>query len=204
MKKPELTITAPTARSDRRSNAEIPNRLKTRAQSRNLLTNRASVSRAEQKALQKLSPFELKDKLIALAQAGTRRGTAQFLNAGRGNPNWLCTTAREAFATLLRFALEESKRVLDEPDLGGMPQKAGIAKRLIAFLDRNKEAGGTKLLRKAVTYGVNQLKFNADSFVYELTDGIIGDMYPGPVRMSTPKLPMASLLITTATMSAPI
>ena len=183
MKKPDLIITTPTARSSRGIDVKIPDRLQQRTQSRNLLTNKASVSRAEQKALQKLSPFELKDKLIALAQAETQRGAAQFLNAGRGNPNWLCTTAREAFATLLRFALEESKRVLDEPDLGGMPQKAGIAKRLTAFLDRNKEAGGTKLLRKAVTYGVDQLKFNADTFVYELTDGIIGDMYPGPVRM---------------------
>jgi len=183
MKKPDLIITTPTARSSRGIDVKIPDRLQQRTQSRNLLTNKASVSRAEQKALQKLSPFELKDKLIALAQAETQRGAAQFLNAGRGNPNWLCTTAREAFATLLRFALEESKRVLDEPDLGGMPQKAGIAERLTAFLDRNKEAGGTKLLRKAVTYGVDQLKFNADTFVYELTDGIIGDMYPGPVRM---------------------
>ncbi len=183
MKKPDLIITAPSARSDRRRNAEIPNALKTRTQSRNLVANKASISRAEQKALLKLSPFEQKDKLISLAQAGTRRGTAQFLNAGRGNPNWICTTPREAFATLLRFAIEESKRALDAPDLGGMPEKAGIAERFTAFLDRNKDAGGTKLLRKAVTYGVNQLKFNADAFVHELTDGITGDMYPGPVRM---------------------
>jgi aspartate 4-decarboxylase len=183
MKKPDLIITAPNARSDRRRNAEIPNPLKTRTQSRNLMPNKPSISRAEQKALLKLSPFEQKDKLISLAQAGTQRGTAQFLNAGRGNPNWICTTPREAFATLLRFAIEESKRALDAPDLGGMPEKAGIAERFTAFLDRNKDAGGTKLLRKAVTYGVNQLKFNGDAFVHELTDGITGDMYPGPVRM---------------------
>src|SRR6516164_2772604 len=95
-------------------------------------------SRAEQKELLKLSPFELKDKLIHLAQTGTRR-TAQFLNAGRGNPNWVCTTPREAFAALLHFAIEESKRVINTPDLGGMPEKAGIAKRFANFLDRNKD-----------------------------------------------------------------
>jgi len=183
MKNPDLIITAPTARSNRRIDAKIPSQLQRGTQPRNLMPNKASTSRAEQKALQKLSPFELKDKLIALAQAGTRRGTAQFLNAGRGNPNWLSTTPREAFATLLRFAIEESKRALDAPDLGGMPSKAGISERFTVFLDRNKDAGGTKLLRKAVTYGVNQLKFNADTFVHELTEGIIGDMYPGPVRM---------------------
>jgi aspartate 4-decarboxylase len=147
------------------------------------MTSRASTSRAEQKELLKLSPFEVKDKLISLAQIGTRRNTAQFLNAGRGNPNWVCTTPREAFATLLRFAIEESKRVLDAPDLGGMPGKVGIAKRFSDFLAHNKDAGGAKLLRDSVNYGVNQLKFDADTFVHELTDGIIGDLYPVPDRM---------------------
>jgi aspartate 4-decarboxylase len=141
-----------------------------------------TTSRAEQRELLKLSPFELKDKLIHLAQTGTRR-TAQFLNAGRGNPNWVCTTPREAFATLLHFAIDESKRVINAPDLGGMPQKAGIAKRFANFLDRNRDAGGAKLLRESVGYGVDRLKFDSDTFVHELTDGITGDMYPVPDRM---------------------
>ena len=34
------------------------------------------------------------------------------------------------FSLLGTFAIQESKRVWDEPDLGGMPQKSGIAKRL--------------------------------------------------------------------------
>jgi aspartate 4-decarboxylase len=147
------------------------------------MNRQARTTRAEQRALLALSPFELKDKLIDRAQAGTRRSTAQFLNAGRGNPNWICTTPREAFATLLHFALEESKRVWDAPDLGGMPDRAGIAKRFTDFLDRNGNAGGTKLLREAVDYAVSQLKFDADAFVHELTDGITGDMYPVPDRM---------------------
>ena len=65
----------------------------------------SSTTRAHQKALLKLSPFELKDELIKLAEVAERDSTAQFLNAGRGNPNWICTTAREAFGTLLRLAL---------------------------------------------------------------------------------------------------
>lgn len=36
----------------------------------------------------KLSPFELKDNLIELAQSKTDR---MMLNAGRGNPNFLAT-----------------------------------------------------------------------------------------------------------------
>ena len=74
--------------------------------------------------LSELSPFELKNVLIELAKDYTQRkaATNKFLNAGRGNPNWLATTPREAFFLLGQFALEESKRIWDEPDLGGMPQ----------------------------------------------------------------------------------
>lgn len=147
------------------------------------MNRRASTTRAEQRALLALSPFELKDKLIGLAQTGTRRSTAQFLNAGRGNPNWICTTPRQSFATLLQFALEESKRVWDAPDLGGMPERAGITKRFNAFLDRHKNAAGAGLLGEALAYGVKRLNFDADAFVHELTDGITGDMYPVPDRM---------------------
>src|SRR5436190_20731050 len=95
----------------------------------------ATTTRAHQKALLKLSPFELKDSLIDLAQDAERDEIAQFLNAGRGNPNWICTTAREAFGTLLRFGLEESKRGVDIPDFGKkILSDAGIAKRYEEFL----------------------------------------------------------------------
>ena len=68
-----------------------------------------SVSRPQEKALEILSPFELKNNLIQLAEEHTRNSTIQMLNAGRGNPNWVCTTPREAFFTLGRFGIEESK-----------------------------------------------------------------------------------------------
>src|SRR5690349_11886599 len=110
------------------------------------MNRRSRTTRAEQRALLALSPFELKDKLIGLAKTGTRRTTAQFLNAGRGNPNWICTTPREAFATLLQFALEESKRVWDAPDLGGMLERVGIAKRFNASIYQNNNAAGAGLL----------------------------------------------------------
>jgi hypothetical protein len=74
-----------------------------------------SISRARQKALGNLSPFEFKDELINLAQEAEREDTAQFLNAGLGNLNWICTTPRDAFGTLLRFGLEESRRDVSLP-----------------------------------------------------------------------------------------
>ncbi len=48
----------------------------------------------------KLSPFELKDNLIELAQSRTDR---MMLNAGRGNPNFLATIPRRAFFQLGLF-----------------------------------------------------------------------------------------------------
>jgi aspartate 4-decarboxylase len=146
-------------------------------------TRKPKTTRAEQRALLKLSPFELKDKLMELASEIEKEGQVPMLNAGRGNPNWLCTTPREAFGTLLHFAIEDTRRGVGVPDVGRMPEKAGSAERFTTFLDANRAAPGAKLLRESFDYGVNTLKFDPDTFVHELTDGIIGDMYPVPGRM---------------------
>ena len=138
---------------------------------------------SKMRELEKLSPFELKDRLIALASEQARAGTHAMLNAGRGNPNWIATTPREAFFTLGQFGVEEAKRVWDEPDLGGMPQKQGIAERFAAFLGRNANLPGAGLLRASVEYGAERLGLDRDAFVHELVDGIIGDNYPVPDRM---------------------
>jgi len=69
-----------------------------------------------------------------------RDQTAMFLNAGRGNPNWICTTPRDAFGALLRFGLEESRRDLNLPDLGRQIAKTpGLAGRFEAFLKANSQ-----------------------------------------------------------------
>ena len=43
---------------------------------------------------EKLSPFEIKDELITLARKTSQAGHAAFLNAGRGNPNWMSCARR--------------------------------------------------------------------------------------------------------------
>ena len=149
------------------------------------LTKKEKLHLSKMRELETLSPFELKDKLIQLAAETNQAGARAMLNAGRGNPNWIATTPREAFFTLGRFGIEESKRVWEEPDLGGMPQKKDIARRLRAFLDRNEKEAGVALLRASLDYGVETLGFDADTFVHELTDSIIGDNYPVPDRMLT-------------------
>lgn len=129
-----------------------------------------------------MSPFEFKDKLISLAK-GHKRGTRALLDAGRGNPNWVSTTPRESFFALGQFAVQESRRVWDEGDLGGQPQKEGIARRFEAFVEKNNHIPGVKLLNAIVEYGLNTCGFDAEEWIYELVDGIIGDNYPMPGRM---------------------
>ncbi len=65
------------------------------------------------KKFEALSPFEIKDELINLAKDTSKRTQSAFLNAGRGNPNWIATTPREGFFLLGQFAITESKRVME-------------------------------------------------------------------------------------------
>ena len=131
-----------------------------------------------------LSPFEIKDELIKLAKDTSRTTQSAFLNAGRGNPNWVATTPREGFFLLGQFAVEESKRVMDHPaGVGGMPQASGIAARFEAWLKKHADVPGASFLKEMLPFTVKEFKFDADAFVHELVDSIIGDNYPVPDRM---------------------
>ena len=59
--------------------------------------NKIVVTREYEKKMSEISPFELKDILIRLADESARKSTHIMLNAGRGNPNWIATEPREAF-----------------------------------------------------------------------------------------------------------
>ena len=136
------------------------------------------------KSFESLSPFEIKDELINLAKSTSRRTQSAFLNAGRGNPNWIATTAREGFFLLGQFAVTESRRTMQHPaGLAGMPQAAGIADRLVSWLKRHPDLPGAPFLSEMVPYAVKAFAFDADAFVHELVDSIIGDNYPVPDRM---------------------
>lgn len=131
----------------------------------------------------KVSPFELKDKLISYASEARESGTRMLLDAGRGNPNWTASTPRDAFFTFGHFAVEETRRTYCDGALAGMPQKSGIAERFYDYADRNSSAPGIELLKQMMDYGVSVKGFDPDAFVHELVDGIIGDNYPFPDRM---------------------
>jgi aspartate 4-decarboxylase len=131
-----------------------------------------------------LSPFEIKDELIKLAKKTSRTTQSAFLNAGRGNPNWIATTPREGFFLLGQFAVTESRRVMEHPaGLAGMPQAQGIGARLEAWLARHADMPGAPFLSSMVPYAVKTFGFEPDAFVHELVDSIIGDNYPVPDRM---------------------
>ena len=133
---------------------------------------------------EKLGPFEIKDELIKLAKKTSRTTQSAFLNAGRGNPNWIATKPREGFFLLGQFAITESKRVMEHPaGLGGMPQAQGIASRLEAWLTKHADMPGAPLLSAMVPFAVKRFGFEPDAFVHELVDSIIGDNYPVPDRM---------------------
>jgi len=137
-----------------------------------------------------LSPFEFKNILIDHAQkkvaselsAGKK---VHLLNAGRGNPNFLNTTARKAFSHLHNFAVDMSRENCNIKSLGYRPVKVGIAKKLTMYLKRFPKDPSAVFLGNAVSYAETKLNIKPDDFVFELTDGILGDFYPSPSRMQS-------------------
>ncbi|MFD0154462.1 bifunctional aspartate transaminase/aspartate 4-decarboxylase [Streptomyces sp. NPDC055721] len=151
---------------------------------------RTTFTREEIQSFAQLSPFELKDKFIQIAQAAQadkpgqkEKSQTQMLNAGRGNPNWVATGPREAFYALGYFSLSESRRVWTADNLGGMPELAGSAARFDTFVRQHPDLPGIELLQNCVEYAVERFGFDKDAFVHELTDSTIGDNYPVPDRI---------------------
>ena len=106
-----------------------------------------------EKKMESISPFELKNRLIDMADESLKKTARTMLNAGRGNPNWIATAPREAFFLLGSFGLEECRRIMDLPEgIAGIPEKKGIASRFEAFLKKNNNVPGAKLLEQTYNY----------------------------------------------------
>ena len=82
-----------------------------------------------EKKMETISPFRLKNQLIDMADESLKKTARTMLNAGRGNPNWIATTPREAFFLLGQFGLEECRRVMNLPKASPASLKKGIASR---------------------------------------------------------------------------
>lgn len=138
--------------------------------------------REMERLLSEISPFELKNKLIDLAE-GKKKITRAMLDAGRGNPNWIAATPREAFFALGQFAVWESRRVWNDGDLAGMPHTSKLFQRFEAYVKEHQDVPGIGLLKEMIDFGIQEKHFDPDAWIYELVDGIIGDNYPVPDRM---------------------
>ena len=139
------------------------------------------MSNMEPEDLSELSPFELKNFLTDTAAKSGRL----LLNAGRGNPNFLATEPRHAFFQWGRFAMLESERSFSymREGVGGFPELKGIEERFEIFLSHNQNVPGVKMMAESVSYGRDHLGLPAPDFIYEMTEGILGCMYPVPDRM---------------------
>jgi aspartate 4-decarboxylase len=131
-----------------------------------------------------LSPFEIKNDLATVATKTAKASQIAYLNAGRGNPNWIATEPRSAFFLLGQFAITESQRTMKSAaGIGGMAKAPGIAERLQSWLEAHADMPGATLLRDIVPWASTTFAFQPDAFVHELVDSIIGDNYPVPDRM---------------------
>lgn len=131
-----------------------------------------------EKRLETLGAFEISNKMLKLAQNNEKHNA--FLNAGRGNPNWINTEARLAFARIVEFGVLESERTMHKETLAGYTTKENIGERFQKFLDDSKNSD--LFLRRVIKYCVNELDIDEDDLVKELVDGAIGNNYPVPSR----------------------
>ncbi len=133
---------------------------------------------------------QLEDELGAFEITAMQRELAkdneagyEVLDAGRGNPNWINTKARLAYARLMDFAVAECQRDMSKGDMAGHGQRKGVGGRFDAAMDPADETD--KFLIDAVAYCVDTLGMDKDELLMELTDGIVGDYYPSPSRCLT-------------------
>lgn len=146
--------------------------------------NNGAVTKSFAKKMESISPFELKNKLIEMADESIKKIAHTMLNAGRGNPNWIATTPREAFFLLGKFGLEECRRVMYLPEgIAGIPQKDGIAARFETFLKTNHSQPGAELLKGTYQYMLLEHAADPDTLVHEWAEGVVGDRYPVPDRI---------------------
>ncbi|MGR3741309.1 bifunctional aspartate transaminase/aspartate 4-decarboxylase [Companilactobacillus sp. DQM5] len=103
------------------------------------------------------------------------------INVGRGNPNWINTTARLAYNRIVEFAIQESLKTIneDEGSMAGYIEQTGIADRLREFLSSSKE---DKFIGDVLDYTEKTMNLNQDELVFEFSNGAIGNHYPVPSR----------------------
>lgn len=132
--------------------------------------------------LESLSPFEL--NLYLESRMTHQETNKEWLNAGRGNPNWTAPIPREAYFLLGEFATRETMRK-EKQSIGTMIKgKTGQAERFEAFIDQ-KDSPGAELLQDIWENGSHLLGMPREQWLTHMLDYTIGDNYPYPERVLT-------------------
>ena len=108
-----------------------------------------------------LSPFQLKDELIRWARRllrGRRRRRTSSSTPAAATPTGSRPRRARRSSCSGSSRSQESKRVWDEPDLGGMPHADGHRRPLARVPDARATARGATLLRRALDYGVSDAR----------------------------------------------
>jgi aspartate 4-decarboxylase len=139
------------------------------------------------KRFEKMSPFEVKNELIEAATNSLEKQKdcecKHIYNAGRGNPNFLNTTVRKAFAQLMLFISELSDKYFPDNNLGLRPPKSHISEQFKEFIKDNITEEGVAFLNAAIEFAEKEYKFDPDDFMFEMADAALGDFYPSPSRI---------------------
>ncbi|MDX8335905.1 bifunctional aspartate transaminase/aspartate 4-decarboxylase [Candidatus Cetobacterium colombiensis] len=131
------------------------------------------------KNIKKLSAFEFSSMLLDVA--AKNKENKEVLNAGRGNPNWINTSARRAFFRLSKFAMKESESTFMKPQIAGYINSENIYSRFLEFLKEDKEED--IFLKKVVNYCIKNFNMDKDELISEFTNGCLGNNYPVPSRI---------------------
>lgn len=132
-----------------------------------------------EKALEKLGSFEISAQMKKIARQNEHGNN--FLNAGRGNPNWIESQARLAFARLMQFGVADSQRTIHDGAMAGYINTPGVFARLTRFLQPANHDEDEFILT-ALEYCHRHYQLPKDEIVAEWVNGIIGNDYPDPDR----------------------
>ncbi|WP_288201478.1 bifunctional aspartate transaminase/aspartate 4-decarboxylase [uncultured Megasphaera sp.] len=136
------------------------------------------ITKAFERKLETLGAFEISNNMLTLAQGNEKHKT--FLNAGRGNPNWINSLGRLAFNKWVEFGVSESERSMLEGDLAGYIDGEGIVERFADFFSGNDKV--STFIKKSVDYMVDTLQLDRQAVILEFANGAVGNNYPVPSR----------------------
>ena len=129
-----------------------------------------------------LSPFELKNRLITMAE-GLK--PSQMLNAGRGNPNFYNSFAREVFANLQTTCVKYSKSF--KHDLAVYPEESDynyeniLHKGIVSWPKCQREFFKEYMI--FLKMASKKAKLNYNAILHDVFLSTLGAFYPSPPQI---------------------